>query len=175
MYMQTLVLSFISNDRPGLIEKISSIIHQHQGNWLESQMAQMSGKFTGIVEIKVDYEHAFALTQSLQAMSAEGISVLIEAVGNIELEHNHRAGELSILGLDRPGIVNEVSTALAAQHINVESFHSFVEAAPMSGEPLFKAEILIAMPTQVDTDELNDKFELISQSLDIEYSFSVVH
>jgi glycine cleavage system regulatory protein len=173
--MQTLVLSFLSNDRPGLIEQISSIIHQHQGNWLESQMAQMSGKFTGIVEIKVNTEHTFALTQALQALSAEGISVLIESVDSIDKVHDHRAGELSILGLDRPGIVNEISTALASQHINVESFHSFVEAAPMSGEPLFKAEILIAMPAKVNTDELNDKFELISQSLDIEYSFSVVH
>ena len=173
--MQTLVLSFISNDRPGLVEQLSSIIHQYQGHWLESQMAQMAGKFTGIVEINVDNAQSFALTQALQALSAEGISVLIEAVNEIDILDKHRAGELSILGLDRPGIVNEVSTALAAQHINVESFHSFVEAAPMSGEPLFKAEILIAMPTQVDTDELNDKFELISQSLDIEYSFSVVH
>ena len=171
--MQTLVITFISNDRPGLVEQLSSIIHQYQGNWLESKMAQLSGKFTGIIEINLPIEQAFGLTQALQALSGEGISVLIEAVESLEAQREHTPGEVNILGLDRPGIVNEISAALAAQKINVESFHSLVEAAPMSGELLFKADILISLPLHTDTDELDEKLEGISQSLDVEYTLTI--
>ena len=171
--MQTLVITFISNDRPGLVEKLSSTIHRHQGNWLESKMAQMAGKFTGIIEINLPAQQVFSLTQDLHGLAAEGISVLIEAVESLHSPGEHKVGEVSILGLDRPGIVNEISTALAVQHINVEKFHSFVEAAPMSGELLFKAELVIAIPTSAKLDELDEKLETISQTLDIEYNLSV--
>ncbi len=168
IYMQTLVITFISNDRPGLVEQLSRIIQAHGGNWLESQMAQLSGKFTGIIEINLPTDQSFKLTQTLQALSTEGISVLIEAVNGNQSSQQHASGKVSILGLDRPGIVNEISTALAVQSINVESFHSFVEAAAMSGEPLFKAELKISIPAQANIEELGDKLEFIAQQLDID-------
>lgn len=171
--MQTLVITFISNDRTGLVEQFSRIVHQHNGNWLESKMAQLSGKFTGIIEINLPSEKTFELKQAMQALSAEGISVLIETVDEVQSKTNNNTGEVSIIGLDRPGIVNEISSALAAQKVNVESFHSLVEAAAMSGEPLFKADLQISIPAQADTDELDDKLERISQALDIEYTLSL--
>ena len=38
-----LVLTVIADDKPGTVEKLSSVIADHHGNWLESRMAQMAG------------------------------------------------------------------------------------------------------------------------------------
>ena len=78
--MKKLVITFISDDRPGLVEKLSQIVQEHDGNWLESKMAQLSGKFTGIVEISLPEKQVSVLTQQLKALSSEGISLLAEAV-----------------------------------------------------------------------------------------------
>ena len=52
-----LVLTVIADDKPGIVEKLSSVIADHHGNWLESRMAQMAGKFAGILRISIDSEH----------------------------------------------------------------------------------------------------------------------
>jgi len=166
--MKKLVITFISDDRPGLVEKLSQMVQQRDGNWLESKMAQLSGKFTGIVEISLPEEQVSALTEELKALSSEGIALLAEAVAGDPPQVKLNSGEVSILGLDRPGIVNEVSTALASLNINVEEFHSLVEAAPMTGQPLFKADLAIGIPADVNLQELNEKLDAISQSLDVE-------
>ena len=131
-------------------------------------MAQLSGKFTGIVEISLPDKQVAVLTQKLKALSADGISLLAEAVVREPEQAILNSGEVSILGVDRPGVVNEISTALAALSINVEEFHSLVESAPMTGQPLFKADLVIGIPVDVNLQELEEKLDSISQKLDVE-------
>jgi glycine cleavage system regulatory protein len=176
--MKKLVITFISDDRPGLVEKLSQMVQQHEGNWLESKMAQLSGKFTGIVEISLPDKQVSVLTQELKALSSEGISLLAEAVVKEPPQAEPpqvilSSGEVSILGMDRPGIVKEISTALAALNINVEEFHSLVEAAPMSSQPLFKADLAIGIPATVNLEQLSEKLDTISEKLDIECTLEV--
>ena len=45
------VLTVLGNDRPGLVGELASVISAHHGNWLQSSMAQLAGKFAGIVEV----------------------------------------------------------------------------------------------------------------------------
>ena len=60
-----LILTVIGDDRPGLVGELAAVISAHQGNWLESSMAQLAGKFAGIVEVGVDATHADALRLAL--------------------------------------------------------------------------------------------------------------
>ncbi|MBL8502453.1 MAG: glycine cleavage system protein R, partial [Rhodocyclaceae bacterium] len=46
-----LVLTVIGDDRPGLVGELSAAISSHQGNWLESSMSHLAGKFAGIVKV----------------------------------------------------------------------------------------------------------------------------
>jgi glycine cleavage system regulatory protein len=46
-----LVLTVIGDDRPGLVGELSAAIAAHQGNWLESSMSHLAGKFAGIVRV----------------------------------------------------------------------------------------------------------------------------
>ena len=171
--MKKIVITFISDDRPGLVEKLSQLVQRHDGNWLESKMAHLSGKFTGIVEIGLPDKQVSVLTQELKAFSSEGISLLAEPVVCDSRQAIRNSGEVSILGMDRPGIVKEISTALAALNINVEEFHSLVEAAPMSSQPLFKADLAIEIPASVNLEELAEKLDAISEKLDIECMLKV--
>ncbi|MGB4246421.1 MAG: ACT domain-containing protein, partial [Pseudohongiellaceae bacterium] len=44
-----LVLTIIGDDKPGLVELLSETIARHSGNWLESNMSHLAGKFAGIL------------------------------------------------------------------------------------------------------------------------------
>ena len=51
--MSYLILTAIGDDRPGLVEELATAISAHGGNWLESSMAHLSGKFAGIVKVAI--------------------------------------------------------------------------------------------------------------------------
>jgi glycine cleavage system regulatory protein len=57
----TFIISFISQDRPGLVEALSEVISKHGGNWLESRLSQLAGKFTGLISISLPEESSAAL------------------------------------------------------------------------------------------------------------------
>ena len=48
-----LVLTVIGDDRPGLVEALAETIAAHEGNWLESRMSHLAGKFAGLLRVSV--------------------------------------------------------------------------------------------------------------------------
>ena len=48
-----LVMTVLGDDRPGIVRSISDQVAAAGGNWLESRMAHLAGKFAGIVLVAV--------------------------------------------------------------------------------------------------------------------------
>ena len=69
------------------------------------------------------------------------------------------------MGQDRPGIVREISAALAERGVNVEELETDLSSAPMSGEPLFKATAHLRLPADCDSSELLGTLEAIAEDL----------
>ena len=162
-----LILTIMANDRPGIAERLAQAIEAQQGNWLESRMATMSGKFAGIVRIEIP-EHSFeAVQKALQALRDEGLSVQIEvgekagveAIGHI----------IEVVGNDRPGIVLEVTKALAACSVNVIDLQTEIEPASMSGGSLFRAAIEFSLTPEQSMDAVVKALEALSPDLMVDY------
>ena len=47
------VLSFSAKDKPGIVELLSNTISCNGGNWLESAMSHLAGRFVGIVVVDI--------------------------------------------------------------------------------------------------------------------------
>ena len=60
-----LVLTAIGEDKPGLVESLARIISDNSGNWLESSMSQLAGKFAGILRVSVNDNNADKLIHCL--------------------------------------------------------------------------------------------------------------
>lgn len=175
MSVQTaLVMTVLGPDRPGIVDRVSSVIAQHDGNWLESRMARLGGFFAGILRIELPAEKLQALEAALAALQAQGLDVVVHrdtspASGGAGASAG-RMRLLEVVGHDRPGIVRQLSGALAAHGVNVESFESECASAPMSGEPLFQARARLSIPAQCSIDELKARLEAIAADLIVEVS-----
>lgn len=166
---QTLVFTFVGADQPGLVERLSATVTAHAGNWLESRMSALAGQFAGIVQVEVPDAQAHALRAALLALSAQQLSVVVVAeTGQAAETQPMRHLRLTILGHDRPGIMREVSHALAARHINVAEMDTSITSAPMSGDPLFQAVARIDVPKALDVDELNAQLDAIGDALTVQ-------
>jgi glycine cleavage system regulatory protein len=163
--MQTsLVLTVIGDDRPGIVENLASQVLAAGANWEESRMARLAGKFAGLLRVSVDSTHAGVLAERLTALGAGGLTVVVEHTdgGHVSERRAHR---LELVGDDRPGIVRDISRVLAGQGINIEELETSVESAPMSGEPLFRARVLLRVPASVTMDALRRQLEALAGEL----------
>ena len=103
--MPDLVLTLLGPDRPGIVEAIAEPIARHGGNWLESRMAHLAGKFAGILRIEVPAGHEAALVAALRGLEAAGLKLTIDAGPSAAGLPGARPFVLDLVGLDRPGIV----------------------------------------------------------------------
>lgn len=165
--MDHLVLTVIAQDQPGLVERIAQCIAEHGGNWLESRMSRMAGQFAGILRVAVPAEAYDELVDALQGLSAHGIRVLLAESG-IEPSCTWKPILLDLVGNDRPGIVRDITRLLAEQGVNLESLITEVLPAPMSSEPLFHAEAVLAVPLTLSLDVLQARLEELADDLMVE-------
>lgn len=161
---QLLVLTLIGDDRPGLVEQVSAVIAAHGGNWTESSMAQLAGKFAGILKIEIPAENSAALEAELRAIPA--LKVVVEpAVPQAAARRRTRRLSFSLVGHDRVGIVREISQVFARHGVNVERLETHTSSAPMSSEPLFHAEAELQADDGLDARALQADLERLSNDL----------
>ena len=164
---KNLILTFIGEDKPGLVESISAVINNHDGNWLESRLSQLAGQFAGIIQIGVDTDQANALINSLEGLKDQGLNIVLKE-GAETRDTSIATHKLTLLGLDRPGIVKDVSSALSDQRINVLELNTNIVKAAMTEEPMFEAEAIVEYAASTDLMVLAEQLELISAELGID-------
>ncbi len=163
-----IVFTFIGTDRPGLVEKISNTVTENGGNWLESHMSKLAGHFTGIARVQVNSQQVDALQKALNSLSSDELTLSIHPDREGQQTEACQEQQLSLLGNDRPGIVRELSRALAALNINICEMESRITSAPMTAEPLFEASALIHVPLTLNKQDLADQLEEIANELSVD-------
>ena len=169
--MHYFILTFIGDDQPGFVKSIARVIADGQGNWLESRMSQLEGKFAGLARIGVSEDKAEPLKLALLSLAENKFTLSIEDVDE-SATGDLQKYQLSILGPDRPGIVHEVTSSLARYQINLLEMSSDVAAAAMTGIPMFSAEATVEVTDQVDITVIDNQLSDIAAELGIDILFA---
>lgn len=162
------IITFIGDDRPGLVEELSGVIENLRGSWLESRLSQLGGKFAGLILVSLPQETGEELEAELKSLSAGGLSVRVTPTSPDSTRHTDRPITLTVIGPDRLGIVKEISHALAQRQINVVEMDSQVDSAAMSGELLFKARIDALVPETTDMGDLAESLDEIANHMTLD-------
>lgn len=169
--MATFICTVVGDDRPGLVSAVSAPILAHGASWERSQMARLGGKFAGIVLVTVPDARLDALTADLTALSAQGLQVAVERTDE-PVEQESQRLHLDLLGDDHPGIVAEISAALANRQVSIEELGTGVREAPMAGGMLFEARAVLSAPSTVSIDSLRSMLEGLAHELMVEIRLS---
>lgn len=167
-----LVMTVLGKDRTGLVESLARLVAEHDGNWLESRMCRLGGEFAGILRAHVPAERRAALEQALSRLPDLAVVVRADAAGQTAAQL--QLASLEVIGHDRPGIVREITRALAAQGVNVEELATECTSAPMSGEPLFQARAKLLLPAGVTVNALREALERAAAGLTVEVTLAEV-
>lgn len=172
--MPRLVLTVIGDDRAGLVSALSAVVTDHGGNWEQSQLAELAGKFAGIVVVSVAADATTDLTTALHSLDgllevtphpgAETATKASSGASGSGSTDHHRL-TIDLVGTDRPGIVHEVTSVLSQHDLLIETMITGTRDAPMAGGVLFEAHVVVQVPTGADSAPLRAELEKVAGEL----------
>jgi glycine cleavage system regulatory protein len=160
--MASLVLTAIGDDRAGLVSALADVVAAHGGNWEQSQMAELAGKFAGIVLVTVPDGRVDGLRAALEPLAA---ILDVHAHLGAAITSDPQRITVQLLGNDRPGIVREFSTALSGIGVSIERLTTSTREAPMAGGVLFEAIADLETPAELASDDLRHTLESLAGEL----------
>ncbi len=168
--MQEFVITAVGKNRTGLVDALSGVVAQHGGNWERSSLAELAGTFAGVVLVRVPTASVDGLLADLDQIEAEGLL-------RLEVESTDGTAEsaadvspprvrfrVEVTGQDHPGIVHDITHALAERRIGIETFTSEVVPAPLGGQ-MFTAVLILHSDSVLEADELQEFVEEVASDL----------
>ena len=146
---RTISLSAIGPDAPGLVSKITGKVFELGGNIIDVEESCRRGLFS--IFLIIDFPRSIGPMSSVSARLKNvedeiGLKLVIgvydrdEAAASSEKE-NHL---VTVLGMDRPGIIANISSLFLKHHINIETCRMIARGKFFSMEMLMDVSGIIA-------------------------------
>lgn len=169
--MAMMVLNVVGSDRPGLTQALAAAVLSAGGNWLESHLSRLGGLYVGSVLVELDAARVDDLRAAVSAVDAQGLEVRI-APASEEAEAAGETLQLSLVGQDRRGIVNQVTAALRDLDANIETFETRLSTEAHSGVPLFHMDAVLRLPAGLAAAKVQAALEAISGEIMVDVSLT---
>ena len=164
----SVVVTAIGSDRPGIVSILAERAQGFGANWAGSRMANLAGQFAGIVHFEVPAANAAALTQALRDLEAKGLRIVIAQTDTPAPPAGRRLVKLELTGLDRPGIVRDLSRNLAERGVSIDDLHTEILGNAPSGEHLFQVKAILVVPHALSSDELRRGLEALATEMTLD-------
>lgn len=123
------MLTVIGADRPGIVARLTEALYRGGCNLGEASMARLGGNFA--VMLMVEGAPAAELERLVRPVTdALGLRLHVDPIQGRLHQHQEPNVEITVYGADRPGIVAQVTGALATAGFNILDLNSDVAGTP---------------------------------------------
>lgn len=170
-------VSVVGADRPGIVAGITEALYKLGCNIADSSCAMLSGEFAMILIISHPKPFTKAhLLEELKPVSERLLMTLsVRHLPQVEQERKENTGEIcqiTVYGADQPGIVYRVTSALAAQQINIMDLQTKLAG---SGEaPVYIMLLEVALPDGVSPETVEQLLNGLKEELQVEIGVRIV-
>ncbi len=164
--MNQIVISCIGADQTGIVDTLSNIINEHEGNWQVCSLHHLSVFFAGVIEVAVSENKTQSLVSALNNIDSLNCQIEIAESSSEKVNTNL---VLELTANDRVGIVQEISSVIHQQGGNLIKLVSSQSSAPHTGQLMFNAKAQIAA-SEESVDELIEALEQIADDLMVDIS-----
>jgi glycine cleavage system regulatory protein len=133
-------------------------------------MAELAGKFAGIVLVTVPDADVDQLSRALEPLAGV-LDVQAHLGGEPVTDAQHFT--LHLLGNDQPGIVRELSGVLSSLGVSIDQLTTATREAPMAGGILFEADAVLEAPADIERDQLRRALEDLAGELMVDITLEV--
>lgn len=169
------VLTVVGADRVGLVDEVSEFVLARGGSVEDSRMVNLRGQFAIIMLVGGAQDALDRLGDDLDDLRAES-SVHAELTPAATERPTRPAMPFRLTGraLDQAGLVHSVAHALRSLDVSIESMDTTLEAAPITGSPVFAMELIVAVPVETSVARLRDTLADVCDPLNIDWHLAAL-
>ena len=153
-----IVVAVMGEDQPGLIETLSDCLQAYEANWTESRLASLGTQFSGMFCARVPERQAHSLAQALEALSTPRLRVHVGATSKDSSERLHKF-ELTCTGIDRTGIVHDITRALSDFGVHIDEFETRARKGEWVNGGTFDVRAMLSAAQPVNVQALRHAVE----------------
>ena len=159
MKQNHLVISALSADHPGVVQRLSEVIFEAECNIEESRMTVLGSEFATILLVSGKWNGIAKLEDMLPTLAdRHDMQLILRRTESRESGGDKLPYVVDVAALDQPGIVRNLSNFFAGHGINIEDLSTNRYAAAHTGTPMFSVHMHLAIPADTHIAALRDEF-----------------
>ena len=167
---KNIVFTLTGADRIGIVEEVTKILFEHEGNVETSRMVRLGGEFAMLALVSLPTEQLASLNKVVDSLRRQGFMVITSQTEQTYAEKY--AGwlpyDIDVHGSDHEGIIHEIARHLSQCGINIESMDTELTRAPMSGTPFFNMKAMVVVPPALSSQDWQDELAEVGHKLDVD-------
>lgn len=169
-----MVITALGSDRPGIVNRLSTVIMEQNCNISDSRMAILGGEFAVILLVSGTMADISRLQQNLDQQQQQlGLTIISKRTHAEDRTGVRQHYLVEAVTLDQPGIVQRLTGFFAERNINITELSTASYAAPHTGTAMFELQMDIDIPAGTDSDALREQYLQFCDGLDIDASFEM--
>ncbi len=170
---QKLVITALGEDRPGIVDELSSTLFTHKLNIEDSRMSILGGEFA-ILLLVTGSEQAINnfIDRKQEAESALNMTLTVKTTKTATPSQTIIPYDVEVIAIDHPGIVHKLASFFSGRQINIVDLETGRYAAPHTGTPMFSLHMTIGIPTETSIANLRDDFLNMCDELNLDAKIS---
>jgi len=154
-----LVISAIGSDRPGLVDQLTHPIHESSGNILDSRMTVLGGEFAILMLVEGRWDTIARIEELLPTLQESmKLTIITKRTESKPVDAPVLPYMVSVVALDHPGIVNQLSSFFSNRQINIQSLDTDSYHAAHTGTPMFSVNMSVQIPAAQSIVALRTEF-----------------
>lgn len=154
-----LVISALGQDRPGLVNELSSAILDAGCNVADSRMTVLGGEFSLLMLLSGPWNAIAKLENQIGALQNRlGLMITSRRTEPRQIEGELLPYQVEVISLDHPGIVYKLAKFFSTRGINIEEMATNTYAAAHTGTPMFGVNMSVAVPADMHIARLREEF-----------------
>ncbi len=160
-------VSAVGVDRPGIVAAVSRVLFEHGGNIEDSRMALLGGHFATMLIVALPDEADLGALEAGLVDATRGMDLVLSVRPVAEAPAGHLEGRpyvLTVYGADRPGIVADVTGALAGRGVNITDL-----ATHVTEDHVYVMLIEVTLPPGVDDAAVEADLRAAASGVDVAF------
>lgn len=170
-----IVLTLTGTDRVGIVDDVTELLLELNGNIETSRMARLGGEFAILMLVSLPSEQLTNLDKLTRTLADQGFKVTTTQTEQTRAEAHPGwlTYQVDVTGADHEGVLHQIAHHLSQRDISIETLESGMTPAPISGTPLFQLTALVAVPPYlVDAQEWVVTLKNVGQTLNVDIAVS---
>ncbi|MGA1846052.1 glycine cleavage system protein R [Deferribacter abyssi] len=163
-------LTFISEDRPGIVAKVSKVLYENNFNVEDSSSTLLRGFFSMILIVSCtnDYKVNEIKKKFAPLVKELGMAISVRKIDKLKTLPSGETFIISVYGADKPGIVFKVADFLANNEINIIDLQTKV--AGSTEKPVYIMVLEVIIPEDLKKQNWVEELKEIAKNINTDIS-----